>query len=200
MIDYALFIEGLDELKDLGEQVDPQIMRAAYRAINATADRTRTASAEEIRRQVNFPASYLRPSSGRLSVTRRASSSNLEAIITGRRRATSLARFVTSGTAGKKGASVAVKPGRNVELPNAFLMKLRSGSDIDTKNNLGLAIRTERGKRPDAAYKPVRIADGLWLLYGPSIDQVFRTVRQDVTPDAEKYLASEFTRLLDLSL
>lgn len=200
MIDYGLFVEGLDELKDLDKQVDSQIVQAAYRAINATADRARTDSAEEIRRQVNFPASYLKPSQGRLLVTQRASSDSLEAIITGRRRATSLARFVTSGTPGKKGVTVAVKPGRSVELPNAFLMKLRSGSNVDTKNNLGLAIRTAKGERPNSAYKPVRVADGLWLLYGPSVDQVFKTVREDVRPDAESYLASEFYRLLDLGL
>lgn len=198
MIDYALFVEGLDEIVNLDKQLDPQIVKAAYRAINATADRARTDSAEEIRRQVNFPASYLKPSQGRLLVSQRASGSSLEAIITGRRRATSLARFVTSGTPGKKGVSVAVKPGRNVELPNAFLMRLRSGSNVDTKNNLGLAIRTAKGERPNSAYKPVRVADGLWLLYGPSVDQVFKTVREDVRPDAESFLASEFYRLLDV--
>lgn len=198
MIDYALFVEGLDEIVNLDKQLDPQIVKAAYRAINATADRARTDSAEEIRRQVNFPASYLKPSQGRLLVSQRASGSSLEAIITGRRRATSLARFVTNGTPGKKGVSVAVKPGRNVELPNAFLMRLRSGSGVDTKNNLGLAIRTAKGERPNSAYKPVRVADGLWLLYGPSVDQVFKTVREDIRPDAESFLASEFYRLLDV--
>lgn len=198
MIGYALFVEGLDEIVNLDKQLDPQIVKAAYRAINATADRARTDSAEEIRRQVNFPASYLKPSQGRLLVSQRASGSSLEAIISGRRRATSLARFVTSGTPGKKGVSVAVKPGRNVELPNAFLMRLRSGSNVDTKNNLGLAIRTAKGERPNSAYKPVRVADGLWLLYGPSVDQVFKTVREDVRPDAESFLASEFYRLLDV--
>lgn len=200
MMEYALFVEGLDDLVNLSEKLDPQIVRAAYRAINSTADRARTASAEEIRRQVNFPANYLKPRAGRLSVTKRASSNSLEAVITGRRRPTSLARFITRGTPGKKGATVAVKPGRAIEMPNAFIMKLRSGNNVDTKNNLGLAVRTKKGERPKGAYKPVRIADGLWLLYGPSIDQVFKTVRGDVTPEAERRLGQEFARLLDLKL
>lgn len=200
MLEYALFVEGLSDLVDLNKQLDPRITQAAYRAINGTADRARTDSAEEIRRQLNFPASYLKPSSGRLTVTQRANSNSLEAIITGRRRATSLARFVTNGAAGKTGVTVSVKKGRSIELPKAFLMALRSGSDIDTKNNLGLAIRTKKGTRPDAAYKPVRVADGLWLLYGPSVDQAFKSVRKDVTPDAERFLESEFSRLLDLRL
>ncbi|MEN3144653.1 hypothetical protein ABDF71_21925 [Ochrobactrum sp. WV_118_8] len=200
MLEYALFVEGLSELTDLDKQVDPRIVQAAYRAINSTADRARTDSADEIRRQLNFPAAYLKPSQGRLIVSQRANSSSLEAIITGRRRATSLARFVTSGTPGKRGVNVAVKPGRNVAMPSAFLMKLRSGNDIETKNNLGLAIRTSKGARPDGAYKPTRIADGLWLLYGPSVDQAFKSVRKDVTPDAERHLASEFSRLLDLRI
>lgn len=200
MIEYALFVEGLEDLKNLDTQVDHDVTRAAYRAINATADRARTAAADEIRRQLNFPASYLKPSEGRLLVTQRANSGSLEAIITGRRRATSLARFVTSGTAGKRGVSVAVKPGRNVEMPNAFLMRLRSGNNIDSAGNLGLAVRTKRGARPNNAYKPVRVADGLWLLYGPSVNQAFISVRQQVSPDAENYLAAEFTRLLELNI
>ncbi|MEL4071755.1 hypothetical protein WKW50_16545 [Ochrobactrum sp. GPK 3] len=200
MMDYGIFVEGLDIIEDI-EGLDPNIMQAAYRAINASADRGRTDSDDLIRRQVNFPKSYLNPSQGRLTVSKRASAASLEAVITGRRRATSLARFLTKGEPGKKGVSVSVKPGRNVDLPNAFLMKLRSGSgNIDTVKNLGLAVRTKRGTRPDKAYKPVRVADGLWLLYGPSVDQVFKTVRQDVTPEVERTLEAEFTRLLEVKL
>ncbi|MBK3745542.1 hypothetical protein G3A39_41005 [Paraburkholderia aspalathi] len=203
MIDYAVFVEGTGSLRAQIEAVEnwtPAITLAASRALNATADRTRTDSADAIRRQVNFPASYLNPSQGRLVVNRRASENSLEAIITGRRAATSLARFSTSGIPGKRGLSVAVKPGRNVDMPNSFLMKLRSGSSIDTKNNLGLAVRTKSGARPDRAYMPVRISDSLWLLYGPSVNQVFKTVRETVRPDAENFLAAEFQRLLDLDL
>lgn len=197
MLQYAIFADGLEDIGNL-DDLKPEIERAAYRAINATADWTRTRSEERIRDQVNFPAGYLKPGQGRLIVSHRAGPGQLFASLTARRRATSLARFVTSGTPGKKGVNVNVH--KNQTLQNAFLMRLRAGTDIETRNNLGLAIRTRRGERPDRAYKPVRISDTLWLLYGPSVDQVFRTVREDVRPDAEKYLASEFQRLLDLEI
>lgn len=196
---FAIFADGLHDIANL-DDLKPEIERAAYRAINATADWTRTLSGELIRAQINFPASYLMPSAGRLAVTGRAGPGQLLASITARRRATSLARFVTGGTPDKKGVTIQMKKGRTQELPNAFLMRLRSGTSIDTSGNLGLAIRTRRGERPNNAYKPVRVSETLWLLYGASISQVFQSVREDVRPDAEEYLAAEFRRLLDANL
>ena len=197
-MDYGIFLEGIETIDEL-ERVKPRIVTSAYQAINAAAARGRTMSANLIRDQINFPASYLTGKNSRLAVTQKASSANLEAVITGRRRATSLARFVTSGKVGKAGVSVNVKSGKSTNMPRAFLMRLRSGtSSIDTASNLGLAIRVPRGTRPSRAYKPVRVDEGLYLLYGPSVDQVFKTVREDVTPDVSAFLETEFLRLLDL--
>ncbi|MFC3724402.1 phage tail protein [Neoaquamicrobium sediminum] len=196
---YVFMIEGLEDLGSL-DDLKPQIVQAAHQAINRTLDRARTASAREIRKQVNFPAAYLQGEDSRLSVTQRASSSRLEGVITGRRRATSLARFVVGSSRGK-GVSVKVKPDKVETMKRAFLMKLRAGNaSIDTKSNLGLAVRTRDGKKPSAAYKPVKIGENLYLLYGPSVDQVFRTVREDVAKDTQEFLNREFNRLLDLRL
>lgn len=193
---YIFMIEGLDALGSL-DVIKPQILRAAHQAINRTLDRARTASAREIRDQVNFPAAYLQGADSRLSVTQRASASRLEGVITGRRRATSLARFVV-GSSGA-GVSVRVKPNSTVQMKRAFLMRLRSGNaSLDTKSNLGLAVRTKDGRKPSAAYKPTKIGDNLWLLYAPSVDQVFRAVREDIAKDTEDFLEREFSRLLDL--
>lgn len=195
---YAVFVEGLDEVRDI-ENLKPAVERAARLAINATADRARKSSADRMMRDINFPARYLNPSEGRLKVTNYARPSSLEAVITGRRRATSLARFVTSGTAGKTGLTVSMKKGQSKRLNRAFLMKLKSGAGgVETKNNLGLAVRTAKGKRPDKAYKPVKVSDSLWLLYGVSVDQAFRIARDKVRPEAEAFLESEFNRLLEV--
>ena len=193
---YAVFVEGLGDLKDL-ENLTPAIERAARLAINATADRSRKVAADEILREINFPARYLSPGEGRLKVTRYASARKMEAVVTGRRRATSLARFVTSGQAGKTGVTVSMKKGSSKPMPRAFLMKLKSGAGgVETKNNLGLAVRTARGQRPDRAYKPVKVSDNLWLLYGVSTDQAFRIAREKVSPEAASFLQAEFNRLL----
>lgn len=198
MIGYAVFVDGLEDLEV--ESLKPAIEKAAYRAVNATADRTRTASADYIYSKLNFPKNYLAPSQKRLLVTKRAKQGDLEAIITGRHRATSLARFVTGGMPGKKGARVSIKRGSSVDLPNAFLMKLKSGVGVETKNNLGLAIRTKRGATPDKAYKPVKISETLWLLYAPSVSQSFRYAAEIESDAAARHLQAEFSRLLALEL
>lgn len=196
---YGVFVEGLEDLRDI-DNLKPAIEKAARLAINATANRARSASADEMLRDINFPARYLNPSQGRLKVTSYASKGSLEAVITGRRRATSLARYVVSGMPGKTGLTVSMKKGQSKRLGRAFLMKLKSGSGgIETKNNLGLAVRTARGQRPDSAYKPVKVSDSLWLLYGVSVDQAFRIARDKVRPEAESFLEDEFNRLLEVN-
>lgn len=194
-MEYAVFLEGV---KDAQELEKAEIALSASRAINATARRARTLSIEQMRRQINFPASYFRGEKSRLQITKKASSGSLEAHITGRDRPTSLARFVTSGTKGKAGVTVALKPGQAKHLPRAFLMPLRSGTDL--VNNVGLAIRLPPTKTPDRAYRPLKLASGLWLLYGPSVDQVFKGVTGDITPEVSDYLENEFQRLMDLDI
>lgn len=195
---YAIFVEGLEDLRDL-ENLTPAIEKAARLAINSTANRARTAAADQILREINFPARYLSPAQGRLKVTQYASTRKMEAVITGRRRATSLARFVTSGQPGKTGVTVSMKKGQTKAMPRAFLMKLKSGAaGVETKNNLGLAVRTARGQRPVRAYKPVKVSDNLWLLYGVSTDQAFRIAREKIAPEAAAHLAAEFDRLLEV--
>lgn len=198
MMGYAVFVDGLEDLEV--ESLTPAIERAALRAVNATADRTRTGSADYIYSRLNFPKGYLAPAQKRLFVSKKAKQGDLEAIITGRHRATSLARFVTGGMAGRKGARVSIKRGSSVELPNAFLMKLRSGGGVETKDNLGLAIRTKRGATPDKAYKPVKISETLWLLYGPSVSQAFRYAADKEADEAAQYLRAEFSRLVGADL
>lgn len=197
MTEYAIFLEGVENLEEL-ESAGKRIEAAAFRAINAGADRGRKLSTDEMRRQINFPAGYFRGQNSRLRVTKRAKPGDLEAVITGRDRPTSLARFRSSGQFRKQGVTVSVKPGRPEFLKRAFLMPLKGSMGL--ANNVGLAIRLPKGARPRVAYRPVEMARGLWLLYGPSVDQVFRGVRDDVAPDVSEYLQTEFSRLVDLNL
>ncbi len=203
--DCIIAIEGVADTRSL-ESLPKTILQAAQRAVNRTADRAATASRRGIRQQVNFPAQYLTgtDSSGqqRLGVSKRASAGSLEAIITGRHRPTSLARFVSGNPApGKAGVSVSVAPGFARYMKRAFLIRLRSGSaDIETKSNLGLAIRLKPGEAVRNKRVMLRLSGNLYLLYGPSVDQVFATVREDVAPDAEQFLGGEFVRLMGLDL
>lgn len=190
---YVVVIEGLDRVVT-ADQIDSAIVKNAMKAINKTTDRARAASAREIEQQVAFPAGYL--NDGRLAVSRYANRNTLEAAIMARARPTSLARFVNgSPPTGKMGLNVTVDPGVARYMSRAFLMKLKAGSGIETKSNLGLAVRTSK-KPPDKAWRPVKINESLWLLYGPSVDQIFKGVANDLKDETTSFLETEFNRLM----
>lgn len=199
---YAIFVEGLSTLSSL-EDLEYSIKLSAVRAINKVARDGRAAAAREIRKEVAFPPQYVSPSQGRLAVTRQANRNTLEAAIGARARATSLARFST-GKGGPGGVSVVVKPGRATAIKRAFLIRLRAGTaNLDTKSNLGLAIRLRPGESLRNKYAAKRMQNGLYLLYGPSVDQVFlnnagKGVAADIEPDVLAKLESEFVRQLGL--
>lgn len=202
MANYAVFVEGLEDLtafKDLSASIE----RAAFQAINKTAERGRTRAARRILAQVNLPASYVSPGQKRLYVSQKARAGSLEAKITARGRATSLARFVTNERPGG-GLTVQVGASKSVILKRAFLLKLRSGnSDMDTKSNMGLAVRLKPGESLRNRYSAKMMKNGLYLLYGPSVAQIFaansgRGVAEDMSAETADQLETEFLRLLDL--
>lgn len=193
---FVVAVEGLSALRDL-EQIPAAIKRAAYQAVNKTADRTRTRMARRMREQVAFPASYLSGTNSRLTVTERARADSVQATITGRFRATSLATFAKNRTPNRKGgARVEVAPGFAKLMRRAFIIRLRSGAS--ELGNLGLAIRLKPGERIENKHKVVHMKGGLALLYGASVDQLMRTVAPEEAPEAEEFLEQEFLRLLNL--
>lgn len=198
---YVVALEGVAETRPF-DSLPPSILRAASQAINRTADRTRTSAAREILKQVAFPPSYLNPSQGRLAVTKKASTDDLEARITARARPTMLARFAVGGSPGSgNGVRVQVAPGFSKFMKRAFLITLPAGrGGTDTKGNLGVAIRLRPGEVIHNKKVMQRLRGNLYLLFGPSVDQVFTTVREDVSPEAQDFLATEFSRLLELDL
>lgn len=78
------------------------------------------------------------------------------------------------------------------------------GGSTDTGlANVGLAIRLRPGERLANKTSARRVANGLYVLYGPSVDQVFRSndgtgVANDLVPEIEDKLSKEFIRLLEL--
>ena len=84
--DVARYFEALPEIAT----------QAAFLAINDSADDALPEARREMSKQINFPKRYL--SAQRLAVKSRASRSKLEAVISGRDRPTSLARFAEGAT------------------------------------------------------------------------------------------------------
>ncbi|UVK46821.1 phage tail protein [Mesorhizobium sp. AR07] len=196
----AIFLEF--DPAPLIAQFGPKVELALIRALNRTADRDRTRAARAVRDQINFPASYVSPSSNRLWVKTRARKGALETMIEGRGTPTSLARFsrqsVLPGGSRHTGGriNVTVKPGQTKSIGRAFIIRLKN-------NNIGLAVRTT-GAAPANAYRPKAIGKNLWLLYGPSVDQALsaasseRGIFEEMTPASLDFLETEFTRQLEL--
>jgi hypothetical protein len=175
-------------------------------AINDAIRFGRKVAAAEITKQVAFPAGYL-DEPERLYVAQFATAANPSAVVAARGRGTSLLRFAlggptpesTRGAGVKKGqpqrrgpgVTIMVKPGVVKTIPEAFVVQLNNG-------NMGVAVKLKDGHFPVQLNKQkivgVLAKNDLYILYGPSVDQVFRTVAQDVSAEVTSELAAEFRR------
>lgn len=203
---WAVFVEGLADLNDIPE-LDEKVRRLkAAQALNEIARHGRKKIADDIHDQVNFPAGYLKPSTGRLTVSQTANYNRLESRVTARGQPSSLARFIVGSPkpSARGGVHVMVSPGKARFMRRAFVMRLRAGNQLtETKFNLGLAMRLRPGETIENKKYFRRVESNLYLLYGPSVNQVFRANDGDgVASDRAPYLADrledEFARLIGL--
>ena len=179
--------EGLGDL-ELYFRTLPELSKKAMRlAINTTVARGGLKYlTEEMYSQVAFPAGYLK--GDRIGVTKYATENNLEAVITGRKRATSLARFAAPGTPlGSRrggGVTVTVRRGKTKTFTTGWLVRLRRGKSLtEDSYNVGLAVRVKQGDsiigKHSAHQAWLNPQHTVALLYGPSVDQVFSGVIND---------------------
>jgi hypothetical protein len=208
--EFVVLVSGQDGLASWRD-LDKKAARNMSRAVNAAAARAKAESSREISAQVGFPSNYL--TGDRFSITKYSTDADPESIITARFRPTSLARFVTSmssargrgrGATAPVGLAVEVKPGLAKFMTGAFTIPLRRGTaDIDTQSNMGVAIRLRGTPMHNKRVMAVSLAKGLYLLYGPSVAQVFGGddgVAEKVSGPTAEYMASEFERLMGLDL
>lgn len=191
---YSINAKDISNAKNILKGAVRAVEKAQMRAINRTANKTRTAASKAIRQDVRLKASYINEN---LKVSKKASRNNPEAVITGRKRPTRLGRYgakqmsraakgasgdiARSIAAGRKqaGVSVAVKKGGSrKKMRKAFMIPLKGSGAM------GVFIRTGRGKKD------------IKHLYGPSVDQVFRSVRRELKPQIRKNLVAEYERQL----
>jgi hypothetical protein len=191
----TVIVEGLADLQKYLDAL-PDVTRTAARiALNTGADfGVAKLLPEELEKQVAFPVGYLNPS--RLFVSERARDDSLEAAITGRQTPTSLARFAGAATFGQKGGvTVTVRPGAPRKLERAFLVRLRQGTRSTAQGfNTGLAVRVRPGETLRGSTAAVQLDNNVFILYGPSVDQVLRTVADDQTDAIAEKVRSEFFR------
>ena len=204
-------LNGLDQFVELVAEFPERTRKAATLAVNDAARFGQRLGSKEIRKQVGFTARYLGSATdganARLGITKLARGEDTEAVIRGRERPTSLARFVTgSKSLGRRSAGnpvrVEVDPGKTKALPGAWLMKLRAGRALDDDSfNVGLAIRLKPGQKINKrefadVYGDYNMSRNgrVLMLYGPSVAQVFRDVAQDIEGPVADKLQDEFVR------
>lgn len=183
----SILAQGLLDVQHFFDALPDVANKAATLAINDTAERVAVPQIRnEINAQVAFPTGYLKLPT-RLGVTRKARFNSLEAVITARDRPTSLARFAPGQTVQntrKGGVRVEVKKGSRRLMKKAFMVSLRNG-------NVGLAIRLKDGEKLDNKRDPaIQLAKNVYLLYGPSVDQVFR----GVVPEKQELIGQTLTK------
>ena len=179
----------------------PAVTRASARlAINSVASRKAVPQLRKaMKAEVNFPAGYLEDPD-RFGITKKATEADLSTSIVARFRPTSLARFSNTSQEGARrtrSVNVRVNKGASKTLPGAFFVHLRRGGDTQDGFNLGLAIRLKPGQRLKGRKNGgsgIQLAPNLYLLYGPSVDQVFREVSVAESPQIAEDLQREFVR------
>lgn len=191
MPSFTLKMEGFDKaISDYGAQHEAKLVEAARMAINDTTKWALTHVRKDMYSHVRFPSGYLEQGD-RLKIGRMASNNLLEATINSRFEPTSLARFALDAGS-KNGIMVSVKVGGSPKrIKKGFIWGLKRG-DV-RRGNVGLVVRSE-GK-PEGAYKPKEVGDkwpNLWLLYGPSVYQVFRESMDRYAPEVTEYLNDRF--------
>lgn len=190
----SIIASGLQDFIDYTRALPGLVAEAAYFAVNDTARAAVPQISKEMRRQVAFPKGYL--NKDRLGLRKKATRVNLEAKISGRDRPTSLARFAEGATpenSRKQPLILQVKPGKKIVLnrpsakTKAFIVRLNNG-------NLGLAVRLAKGDVLKNSDKAKRLDNNVYLLYGPSVDQVMQGVAGDETADILELLDRNFNR------
>ncbi|TFZ81351.1 hypothetical protein [Candidatus Macondimonas diazotrophica] len=189
---FGLRLVGLRNYATLVQTLPRAANQAARLAINTGARRGRAEGSRRIRGQVNFTAGYLNQP-GRFQVSRFAKPQDLSAVIAARTEPTSLARFATQATRGGKRAGLRIgiqRGGGKAVLRSGFFINLRAG-------NRGVAIREAVANKVNlrrAGFSTRASKRGYLLLYGPSVDQVFRTVKDDMSPALADFMNTEFNR------
>lgn len=201
MISVRIEANGIPQYATYLKALPSVTKRAASIAINEITEGYAVREArKKTYAEVAFPRGYL--DGERLDVTQRAFPERLEAQITGRFRPTSLARFALPGQSQeatrRTGIRVRVNPGRSELItPPSFFLKLNAGPNNTDNFNLGIAIRLKPGETVRNRRFPDRYRlgnDDVFILYGPSVEQVFREVAADIAPDVVQRVGQEFVR------
>lgn len=198
-------LRGLSGLASYFKDFSGLSAQAARLAINSSATFGSRLASKRVRGQVAFARSYIGAAGtpgSKIRISKFARTGDVEAIIASRDRPTSLARFALGSPSfgprkkNIRAPRVRVKTAGGATLvKRGFFLRLRRGVIVsEDQFNIGLAVRLKKGETLQASQKASPLGGGAYLLYGPSVAQVFDTVRDDISPEVADFAAFEFAR------
>ena len=167
---------------------------AAKLAVGDAAEWGRNLSKREMVSAVNLPADAL--AGRRFRISQRPTTANPEAVISADNNPLGLSRFVVSqkarGAAHPKvrilvGGATKSFSDPDIKGSYSFLIPTPGGAD-----GVGLALRTKAPLRNSRAAR--KIGRDLYLLSGPSVNQMFGQLMPTIVPRVEAKLQTEFAR------
>lgn len=182
-------IEGFPDI-DLG-QVEQSVRYAAMVSINKTGRWAESSLRKSAYQDVNFPSGYL---DSRLNY-KETSMSFLEGKVVGRDNPTSLARFASGSNFN---LTISVSPGVTKKSKKMFIVNLRNGNKgLLIKLKDGEELKNVKYEKAARKFSKARKDRNLYLLYGPSVDQVMRI---NITDDFEQKLGDKLAENFNSNL
>lgn len=185
---------GIQGLASFVARTPEVAAEAAKLAVGDAAEWGRNLSKREMASAVNLPADAL--AGRRFRISQRPTTANPEAVISADNNPLGLSRFVVSqkarGAAHPKvrilvGGATKSFSDPDIKGSYSFLIPTPGGAD-----GVGLALRTKEPLRNSQAAR--KIGRDLYLLSGPSVNQMFGQLMPTIVPRVEAKLQTEFAR------
>lgn len=180
--------KGIDALDRYIARLGDGANKAAVMAVNDTADWARTRIKRQMQAEVTLAESAF--ANRQFYVSRRANTADLQAVLTASRQPYSLSRFKVGDVGfGPSAGPVKVRikaGGSTVNLKRAFYVRAPNGA-------VGIAVRSKQPLDNSRGARRIKGTD-VYVLFGPSPDQLMRRLAPASVPDVENYLNREFSR------
>ncbi len=180
----------LDSLDSMSKGMKENLAKA----INKVAAKYRKETSRRIQQQVNIPAGQLEPSAGILTISKKASPSNLDGRIRADGRKRGLAEFSHGGTINKKGVAVSVKRTNTIFLKESFYVNFagKKGRASPKDRTSHLAIYLKKGEKIQNRMNVEPAGGGLFVMDAPSAQQLVKDNKGDgVWRDIEPLVVAE---------
>ena len=190
-IDRAQFQDAQERL----DHIKNGAARALSRALNKTASKAKTIASRAIRNQINLSAAYVRenlkgPASG---FAYKATVNKLTARLSASKRGVLLYQFSTNSVAATgrppEQIKVRVKPGRSVAIPSAFWVRTKGSNKLTPAVRNSVLRQLNMTRTTDSG--------SFTVLHGPSLSQVFNTVKDDIGGDMNQTLTDNFAHEME---